>query len=73
MLTDGVTTTADPERLPGSQVYEVTPVAVRVTLLPEQMEFEDAERVKLAGGFTTTATVAGAALVQPNALTPVTE
>jgi hypothetical protein len=73
VVTDGVTTTGVPLRFPGIQVYEVTPVAVRVTLLPEQIEGDEEESVKLAGGLTTTTAVAGVRFAQPKALLPNTE
>jgi hypothetical protein len=50
---EGVTDTEAPDRLPGFQVYDVAPLAVKVVVCPEQIVVELVANVGVAAMVTT--------------------
>ena len=71
VLVAGDTTTLLPVNAPGFHVYVDAPLAVRVALLPTQIDGDEEAGTTVGTGLTVTLTVC--VVVHPKALFPVTE
>ena len=73
MVTEGVTITEAPDKLPGCQVYATAPLALSVELLPAQIVAGLAVTDTFGAGFTIMVTTAVLVAAQPKVLLPLNE